>query len=520
MLLMIPSGRDRADAARECLAELCRLASGAGTAEAAIALHSKHSLRGSAIEEVLGASASERLLNGSVEVSGIQLHLITEKIRSRFQRGPLVAAYVSPRFLPELLSDDRVTDLIYLPWSPRDEALFFHQHHPMILGDADGWAPVLPEEATAEREEEARRSPDGVRESLRPEERVLPLEHTIDPGFVNHRRIEAIVGPEGRAMIDRAIAQLPALPEGLRLVRIAGIYSEVMLAFCRVVGVRPLGRLMAERKGWMFCSTETVGACRNFYQVERPVNRWRSPGRLSIPVEFHYSKVHITSDTLRSELRRGALLSIIAELHSASNERIVFHPLVMGGPWLRSPDPKWQVAAMWWGTEFFENVVEDFDEFSAVKKAPKPLSCEPMRGISEGAFKQCLAEILGGEVTKDWGGESSDFYTAHLHLAGRRVSGAFLLKGPARFAPMRLNNLGKNNDQIVRLSNEPADVLFVQHCHEITSPVRSTLRAFSVQPSRPRRYCLVDGRDSLWLLQAYGAYERAVFLSSAQSLRR
>jgi hypothetical protein len=210
--------------------------------------------------------------------------------------------------------------------------------------------------------------------------------------------------------------------------------------------------------------------------------------------------------------------SIIAELHSATAEKLVFHPLVMGGPWLRSPDPRWEDAAIWWGEEFYENAIEDFDEFSAIRQFPKPVSCEPMKDVSEHAFKQCLAEIVGGDAPTDWGGEISDFYTAHLRLAGKRVSGAFLLKGPARFAPMRLNNLGKNNDQIVRLSSEPADVLFVQHCHEITPPVRSTLRAFAVQPSRPRRYCLIDGRDSLWLLQAFGLFERAAALS--QSRRR
>ena len=39
---------------------------------------------------------------------------------------------------------------------------------------------------------------------------------------------------------------------------------------------------------------------------------------------------------------------------------------------------------------------------------------------------------------------------AHLHLKGSRMTAAFLLKGPARFVPMGLNHLGKNNDQIVR----------------------------------------------------------------------
>jgi hypothetical protein len=75
---------------------------------------------------------------------------------------------------------------------------------------------------------------------------------------------------------------------------------------------------------------------------------------------------------------------------------------------------------------------------------------------------------------------------------------------------MSLNHLGKNNDQIYRLSQEPANVLFVQHCHDILPAVRATLRAFAVQPGKPRRYCLIDGRDSLRLLRAYGMLDKAL----------
>jgi hypothetical protein len=49
--------------------------------------------------------------------------------------------------------------------------------------------------------------------------------------------------------------------------------------------------------------------------------------------------------------------------------------------------------------------------------------------------------------------------SAHVHLGERRTTAAFLLKGPAggkKFAPMRLNHLGRNNDQIYRLAQESA----------------------------------------------------------------
>jgi hypothetical protein len=133
-----------------------------------------------------------------------------------------------------------------------------------------------------------------------------------------------------------------------------------------------------------------------------------------------------------------------------------------------------------------------------------------MHHISEAAVKRCFSRLLGDAAAKDWGGETSDFFTAHLHLSGRRMTAAFLLKGPARFEPMTLRHLGKNSDQIVRLADEPAEVLIVQHCHDITPVVRKTIRAFAVQPSRLRRYCCIDGRDTLRLLHAYDLYEDAL----------
>jgi hypothetical protein len=520
MLYMIPLQENLAKTFSDCLAHITDLTQARGVAEAAIAVHSRHNLSGgSAIAEVLGPVDTAKLLKGRLSISGIHFHLVTERSRDKLRRGPVVAAYVSARLLERLLRDDRYTDLIYLPWTPSDEALFLHQHAPKILSPPADWAPpapnaVAPGQAAVE-------LPSTIRETLKPEERVLPLEHTIDPGFVNHRRIETIIGRAGQDAIRRQVARLPSMPDGLRAVAVARIYSDIMLDFCRATAVPSLGALLGgDDQRRLFCSTEVVGPCRDIYDVTRARNQWRPPGRRhAMAVEFHYSTAHIVADTTRSELHQGGLISMIAELHSTAGGRMIFHPLVMGGPWLLSPDPKWTALAEWWGQDFFENAVEDFDEFAAVRSIPQPPSCEPMRLVAEEAFKHCLAQILGGAAPKDWGGEASDFFSAHLHLAGRRVSGAFLLKGPARFSPMRLNMLGRHNDQIVRLCNEPAEVLFVQHCHEISPPVRATLRAFAVQPSRPRRYCLIDGRDSLWLLQAYGLYAAAVERSATRRRR-
>jgi hypothetical protein len=356
-----------------------------------------------------------------------------------------------------------------------------------------------------------------IRDYLTPEERAIPLEQTIDPGFVHKRKIQTIIGPKGMKLVDEMITKIPSVPDWQKELRIDHVYNEVFLEFCKIIGIRTLEEVLASEKGHMICSTETLAPCNNIYDTNRAISIWIPRGEYNRRIEFHYSTDLIASDTLRSVLYHGGDISIVAELYSVTPEVLVFHPILMGFPWLRTSDPKWQDRIMWWNKDFFENFIEDFDEFSKVLDHEKPADISLMKDISERSFKRALGQILGDPTSKDWGGETSDHFTSHLHLKGRRLNAAFLLKGPAHFAPMGLNHLGKNNDQIVRLAHEPADVLVIQHCHEILPAVRSTLRAFAVQPNSARRYCLVDGRDSLWLLQAYGLYEKAVQWSKGNS---
>lgn len=353
----------------------------------------------------------------------------------------------------------------------------------------------------------------GIREQLTPEQRATDLDLVIDPGFVNHRKIQSIIGNLGMSFIDYNIRNLPDLPEWQRTVRIDHIYSEAVLVFCKQLGINTLQHNLATQEGRLFCSIEKLSSCPDVYDNTRVVSKWIPPENINITVEFQYSTTHIHSDTMRSRLHDGNyVFAIIAEVLEFDGTHAICDPLVMGTPWLREKDKSPSFDIMWYGYDFFENFVEDFDEFSKVKDILIPDDVEPMKHVSEDSFKQCLAEILGGTIPNDWGGETSDFYTAHIHLQGKPTTAAFLLKGPARFAPMSLNHLGKNNDQIVRLSKEPAKILFVQHCHDVTPQVRETLRAFAVQPGNARRYCIIDGRDSLRLLKAYDLYDKAIEL--------
>jgi hypothetical protein len=354
-----------------------------------------------------------------------------------------------------------------------------------------------------------------LRTTLTSDQHAADMLLTVDPGFVHHRKIETVIGRPGMQAVDGAIKALPDLPEWMQAMRIAHIYTHMLLAFCRALPAPTLGELLAARKGTLFCSTEELQAT-DLAGVERAVTQVSTPGVDEPVVELHYSPRHIIADTLWAQLDQGGMISVVADLQSYQDGKLVFHPLLMGGPWLSSATETDPVSgAEWYGHAFFEHFVEDIDEFVAVEAVPVPTDFQVMQQISESAFKQCLAEILGDSTKADWGGEMSDHFSSHVHLKGKRTTAAFLLKGPARFAPMGLNHLGKNNDQIYRLVQEPADLLIVQHCHEIQPAVRATLRAFAVQPGSPRRYCLIDGRDSLRLLIAYGKVDRALELSGS-----
>jgi hypothetical protein len=132
----------------------------------------------------------------------------------------------------------------------------------------------------------------------------------------------------------------------------------------------------------------------------------------------------------------------------------------------------------------------------------KVADLKTLKAIPENDVKHAFAELLGvPSVPKDWGGELSDLFSPHLTIGGQRVSTAFLFKGPAKFHPMTMADLGKNGDQINRLSMEPADLLVIQHCHEITNPVRGMMRAFAQQFGNLRLYCVIDGYDTLRILE-------------------
>lgn len=199
---------------------------------------------------------------------------------------------------------------------------------------------------------------------------------------------------------------------------------------------------------------------------------------------------------------RVADMLVVAVAHELLDEEVRAVPIFLGRKVSGVAPFLWEHSAR--GCEL---PPEAIDNFALARDEPYPSKADLMllKDVPESNVKAAFASILAEPtVPKDWGGEQSDLFTSHVSVRGHRLPAAFVFKGPAQFRPMTLAQLGKNGDQLNRLAQEPADLLIVQHCHEVTPPVRVVLRALCNQPGSIRRCTFIDGYDTLRILRAYG----------------
>jgi hypothetical protein len=217
---------------------------------------------------------------------------------------------------------------------------------------------------------------------------------------------------------------------------------------------------------------------------------------------FDYHPDYLTSNSAYSHLQGSPALFLFGMIDEIQGKFITAKPFVIGSVMLNIFSKEHPVL---WGQRF-EVTVDEIDSFSKVRtqKVPQTKDLELLRHIPEDTIKRAFAAIIGEpDVPKDWGGERSDLVSNHVWLDGKRISTAFAFKGPAKFSPMKAVHLGTNGDQITRLFSEHAGLLILQHCYSVTAPVRETMQAFAKNLSNPRRWCVIDGYDTLRILRAY-----------------
>jgi hypothetical protein len=150
-------------------------------------------------------------------------------------------------------------------------------------------------------------------------------------------------------------------------------------------------------------------------------------------------------------------------------------------------------------------MVDDIDSFARVRKIK---ASQPPVQMPESRFKKGVARILGERGTfNDWGGELRDLSSTRLVFKNKRRATAFAFKGPGTKGRLTPGKLGKNGDQIQRLTRCPAEIFLIQYWNEIDDSVLDQLeRLVQVKAffeRKPLSYGIIDGQDSARLIAAY-----------------
>jgi hypothetical protein len=127
--------------------------------------------------------------------------------------------------------------------------------------------------------------------------------------------------------------------------------------------------------------------------------------------------------------------------------------------------------------------------------------------VREQTIKSCFARIFQApSVPNDWGGELHDLLV-DCSVNGEPQTAAFMLKGRSVARRLEIKNCGSKGDQLLRLSDAPAELLVVQHIDEISDSVRRAMHQV-VELRRSRglqcHCCFLDGTYTAAILRGSG----------------
>ena len=226
----------------------------------------------------------------------------------------------------------------------------------------------------------------------------------------------------------------------------------------------------------------------------------------SVSVYGSFNPARLTSSTSNVELRGTRQQFMLGHIAAIGAGEVELRPLAIATRLLQPPDGReveWTSHPPWQRVD-----VSEVEQFAGIDFEVACGALDVMRSIPEADVKKALATLIGEPtVPKDWGGEQHDLWTTRLRLEGRGHTAAFVLKGPAggsMWRPMTIAMLGRNGDQLQRMASSPAEVLVVQHCHEIRPEVVSMLESLASDMRNPRRFMVIDGYHSHSLMRAAG----------------
>ena len=347
-----------------------------------------------------------------------------------------------------------------------------------------------------------------------------PVDFDLTCWYLNQRRTIELVGTQ---VVASGLDELRSMSEAddylYKLAQLS-ILKDLLVNWLRSANPPTLGQLLITdtlRTDSLF-TIYTNFYCRGLSKAKAAIHKNTDPIPLAEAyakldalrpgwrVSFPFHHEHLISNSAWIQLSGQKTLFVLGAVTKIKNKTIEAIPWVIASLIPDYERPTTLVGTKWHNR--LEVFIDNIDSFAKVQKIPNRHTMkdlERLRKIPEQLVKEAFAEIIGEPtIPTDWGGERSDLFTSRVVIDENRITAAFAFKGRSHFKPMTMASLGKNGDQIDRLFTEPAKLLILQHCHEITPPVRSMMRAYAQRIGNPRLFCLIDGYDTVRVLRAYG----------------
>lgn len=250
---------------------------------------------------------------------------------------------------------------------------------------------------------------------------------------------------------------------------------------------------------------QLVTTTQDFYFKKLSESRRHFHGTLGvdrrIPIHGEFSVERIIGTTGGERLSRRRNVSMLADVIAADSRGIELQPLFIG--WLFSTSDDHLIALPYRrDLRVYPSQVDQFSQVANVS-TPTKADLQKVSSIPEDDVREAFAAIIGEPFIPNHSpAEQSDLFTTRLSLEGQPTSAAVAFKGPGYDAKLTIAGMGKHGNQGVKLAQEPAELLIVQHHREIAADVDHLMQALCFE--RGKKYMTIDGGWTALILKAYG----------------
>ena len=121
------------NAFRSAFVKACQVAKQNSSNEVLFKTHTLDNMSGVPTDVLGDKLAKELLKNRKASVNGITLFFETERTKSQFCEGVILAPFVNDKLLRNIHADQRGTDSIYIPWAEVERDDYINSNNSSIV---------------------------------------------------------------------------------------------------------------------------------------------------------------------------------------------------------------------------------------------------------------------------------------------------------------------------------------------------------------------------------------------------